>query len=539
MSRLVLRLPILARSFEVPPAYKLRHHSSFNMSRDRLKEDGEEAADFFGPQPPAGYASLKASASQILLPLTVSNKCGQAFRWREAKVYTDVEGRRKETSEWSLCLADRVVLLQQDEDRGYLYHRTLLPPKHAGEEQTRKDIDHHTSQWLRDYLNLDVPLEALYRDWAERDKVFARYAYRFSGLRMLRQDPWECLCAFICSSNNNIARIGQMVQNLCTHFSPALVSHTYPPCPYPPSPPAKAEDGEETQEGLGAKTTPTTFVYHPFPVPEALAEEGVEEKLRQLGFGYRAKYIARTAQMLCEKHARPHTALDEQTWLYGIKPEDNNSVLAGLPYTPPESPRKRARPQSVVKLEEPGHDASHHSVRSYLQSLRSMSYQDARSELLAFPGVGPKVADCVLLMSLDQHSSIPVDRHVFQFAEKWYHIRSGKYEDIAQRFRDLWGEYAGWAHSVLFTADLRSFATYKSEPALHLKEQDPSVDVKIEAAPLSLTPPVSQQTEVVQPQATAVKSEAMQISDLLSIPVESQLLTNSAQTRPKRKSRTS
>lgn len=55
---------------------------------------------------------------------------------------------------------------------------------------------------------------------------------------------------------------------------------------------------------------------------------------------------------------------------------------------------------------------------------------------------------CVLLMSLDQNASIPVDRHVFQFAERWYHFRSKRYEDIAEKFRALWGERAGWAHTV-------------------------------------------------------------------------------------------
>lgn len=63
-------------------------------------------------------------------------------------------------------------------------------------------------------------------------------------------------------------------------------------------------------------------------------------------------------------------------------------------------------------------------------------------------------------MSLDQYSSIPVDRHVFQFAERWYHIRSKKYEDIADRLREIWGERAGWAHTVLFYADLPSFYDY-------------------------------------------------------------------------------
>ena len=69
-------------------------------------------------------------------------------------------------------------------------------------------------------------------------------------------------------------------------------------------------------------------------------------------------------------------------------------------------------------------------------------------------------------MSLDQPESIPVDRHVYAFAEKKYRIRSKKYDDIADQLRSLWGEYAGWAHSILFTADLRAFRNYEVDIAV-------------------------------------------------------------------------
>jgi len=52
-----------------------------------------------------------------------------------------------------------------------------------------------TAAWLADYLNLRVPLTELYEEWSEKDEVFKRFAKRFTGVRMLRQDPWECLCA--------------------------------------------------------------------------------------------------------------------------------------------------------------------------------------------------------------------------------------------------------------------------------------------------------------------------------------------------------
>lgn len=82
------------------------------------------------------------------------------------------------------------------------------------------------------------------------------------------------------------------------------------------------------------------------------------------------------------------------------------------------------------------------------------------------------ISSCILLMSLDQHSSIPVDRHVFQFAERWYHIRSKKYEVIADRLRELWGERAGWAHTVLFYADLPSFDHYHGSIENNLSKEN-------------------------------------------------------------------
>lgn len=100
----------------------------------------------------------------------------------------------RKSIEWSICLSDRVVLVRQDEERGYLYHRTLLP-SNDGPITADDSISADTASWLIDYLNLKVPLAELYEEWSEKDEVFRRFAKRFTGVRMLRQDPWECLCA--------------------------------------------------------------------------------------------------------------------------------------------------------------------------------------------------------------------------------------------------------------------------------------------------------------------------------------------------------
>lgn len=104
------------------------------------------------------------------------------------KISTDVDSG----TEWSLCLSDRVILLRQDANKGYLYFKALPP---TGAIVDNEQLLESTEEWLRDYLNLQVPLDEMYKKWAEKDKVFARFATRFAGIRMLRQDPWECLCA--------------------------------------------------------------------------------------------------------------------------------------------------------------------------------------------------------------------------------------------------------------------------------------------------------------------------------------------------------
>jgi len=128
---------------------------------------------------------------------------------------------------------------------------------------------------------------------------------------------------------------------LLTYFAypiEPLLTYTYPA---PPREVLEVEDGVEV--------APTTITYHPFPPPERLAQKDVEERLRELSFGYRARYIYETARMLLEK-------LEEK--------EDEGSDKAR--YT---------------------------TVDDYLHSLRGMTYEQARSELLQFQGVGPKVAE--------------------------------------------------------------------------------------------------------------------------------------------------
>lgn len=162
---------------------------------------------------------------------------------------------------------------------------------------------------------------------------------------------------------------------------------------------------------------------HDFPTPEALSGSKVESHLRELGFGYRAKYIAQTARVIAKE--KP------DGWLETLR-----------------------NPESAMKTSE----------NIALDNIPT--YKAAHEELLALTGVGPKVADCVCLMGLGWGESVPVDTHVWQIAQRDYKMGKTKtktfnkvmYDAVGDHFRSIWGSYAGWAHSVLFTADLKSFA---------------------------------------------------------------------------------
>merc|ERR1712002_452875 len=124
----------------------------------------------------------------------------------------------------------------------------------------------------------------------------------------------------------------------------------------------------------------------------------------------------------------------------------------------------------------------------WLLSHRSMDYSEARQSLLQLAGVGPKVADCVLLMSMDQAGAVPVDTHMFTIAKQYFpHLEQHKtvtdkvYLEIGNHFRELYGEYAGWAHSVLFSADLKHLREFKNEGKIDKKQKVKSEKVKSKA----------------------------------------------------------
>jgi len=87
----------------------------------------------------------------------------------------------------------------------------------------------------------------------------------------------------------------------------------------------------------------------------------------------------------------------------------------------------------------------------FLEPLRYASYAEAQDVLRELPGVGPKVADCCLLFSLDHLEAFPVDRWVIRAVEEWYGVRPGmSQEAIGDWARQRFGRHAGYAGQYLF-----------------------------------------------------------------------------------------
>ena len=162
--------------------------------------------------------------------LAATLDCGQCFRWEQR------EGL------WQGVAFGRELALRQVGDRLELFCEAQDAPLWAA------------------YFDLERDYDAILGEAAERYPVLRQALAVAGGIRILRQEPWEALCSFIVSQNNNIKRIRGLVKRLCEAF------------------------GTPLGEGNFA-----------FPTAEQLAG-ATEEELRAMGLGYRAPYLLDAAR---------------------------------------------------------------------------------------------------------------------------------------------------------------------------------------------------------------------------------------------------
>ena len=272
------------------------------------------------------------------MALAETLESGQAFRWRKVSPGEP-----------------------EDHYEGVIFGNLVRIRQVGGEILFKSAPDSESSMKpiLEDYLGLNHDLESIY-DEIRWDEQVGSAIDEYPGMRILRQDPWECLVAFICSANNNIPRISQNVEDIAGAFGAPI---------------------------RGADTDRNAF-----PGPDAIVEAG-EDALRELRLGFRAKYIAASAERVA------NAEID-------------------------------------------------------LFALRETPYDEALTEITTLAGVADKVGNCVLMMSMDKLEAFPVDVWIDRALREWYFSESESESMPRTRMREWaqrrFGRYAGYANQYLF-----------------------------------------------------------------------------------------
>jgi N-glycosylase/DNA lyase len=165
---------------------------------------------------------------------------GQTFRWRE------------HNGGWNGVVGERWVRLTQGPEG--IRAETAVPPGNW--------------EWLRIFLQTEVDLAAILKTFPDDPPLGAAVA-ACHGLRVLRQDPWECLASFILSSTKQIVQIRQIISLLCERFGE--------PVPVPAG---------ETRA-------------YAFPSPERIATV-TEADLRACKMGFRAPHLLAAARQIAD-----------------------------------------------------------------------------------------------------------------------------------------------------------------------------------------------------------------------------------------------
>jgi len=205
-----------------------------------------------------------------------------------------------------------------------------------------------------------------------KDNTIRKAVKQYIGLRILEQDPFQCLISFIISSNSNIQKIKNNLENIVEKF--------------------------------GSKVKFQNQEFFLFPEPKKLAKASINE-ITSCGVGYRAQFIKKAANMTLLK-----------------------------------------------KID--------------LECLKKCNYQDAKKEICLIPGVGNKVADCVLLFSLNKLEAFPLDRWIIRILEKYYAdefqletktITEKQYSILHEKSVKYFGPFAGYAQQFLFKMERENY----------------------------------------------------------------------------------
>ena len=206
-----------------------------------------------------------------------------------------------------------------------------------------------------DYFGLGIKYNEIFENF---DDELSTVAYKkLQGMRVLNQDPWECLISFIISAWSNVPKISNTIHLLC--------------------------------QKLGYKYILDDMVGYSFPSPIQITGL-TESEMKSFGMGYRGQYVLKTSKII-----------------------EENKIL--------------------------------------LSDFYNEDYFDSLKFLLTFPGVGDKVANCVLIYSLKKYNAFPVDLWVERLLVEDYGLNK-KMSLINKRKwgQNYFGKYSGIIQHYLF-----------------------------------------------------------------------------------------
>ena len=274
--------------------------------------------------------SIKAENFNLEETLT----CGQTFCWHRTEGELYGEGKDR----FYTFRDNKPLIVEQEGEK--LYVETELPKRE-----------------VREALGLHHDLKEVFQHLPE-DQRLEKATEELWGLRIIQDEFFPCLISYLCSPQMRIPRIKKMHNEIARNYG-------------------------EVREVNGEKLLR-------FPTQQELAD-ATEDELRELGIGYRAKYISETLKIL--QNDFEHSEMDE------------------------------------------------------------MDYLEAREHLKKLYGVGDKVADCVLLFSKGFYQAYPLDTWALKALERHYPEHHSKdYDEASENLREHFGEYSGYAQEYIFHA---------------------------------------------------------------------------------------
>ena len=223
-----------------------------------------------------------------------------------------------------------------------------------------KSILNSKTNFFRKNDNMEEIIKSI-----SKDKTVKKAIKEYEGLRLFRQNPFQCMISFIISSNSNIPKIKSSLEKITKKF------------------------------GTQVKIQNKEFFL--FPEPEKIEKASIDE-IKACGVGYRAPFIKEAAKMV---------------------------VLKKIDF----------------------------------KYLEKCDYHEAKKNICLVPGIGNKVADCIMLFSLNKLEAFPLDTWIIKILEKYYSkefkmetktITQKQYELLHEKIVNHFGPYAGYAQQFLF-----------------------------------------------------------------------------------------